>query len=678
MSPSAAGSSARGIIAWTVLAPLALALLALAGERQGFYNLHFAFALLAAAMCCGLTAAGAVERRARRTRAAARARARATPCNSPPIACGWRSRPPASRCGSGCRRRVSGSRSTAPSGSIPPPTSISKPGWRAPCATARPSSNSRCAVPAAMSFPARNAGCSPPAGASSASGRAIDRSSSASPSTSPNASSRRSRSRPARRACSSRRAPCPASSTTGTAPAARCCAPRASSSCSATSGAEISPVSRWWEDLVHPDDRALARPARVARAAGADNDAESISCEYRVRHKNGNYVWIWDHCVLVRDRSGAITRVVGSVLDITERKEAEARLATSEHRFKAALLATTGIFWTFSRDGRAVGEQTSWSAFTGQSSDELAGLGWLDAIHPEDAASTLDAWRRALATHDEMITVHRVRRRDGEYRTFSVHAVPVADERGEIIEWVGSHTDITEQREAEAARARQPAAPGAGARRGQRRHVGLGPRLRPHDLDAPDPPDHRRRGAGFRRARRGILRALLPPDIDHAEICRRDARRPDALPQSELQIRRPDGTLRWIQNRATAICDAAGRTRRIVGTLRDVTRRKELEAEREALLTAERAARSDLVRGLAGQGRIPRHHLARTAHAAQCHPRLDHAAAAAARRRRRHRRWTEGHRTQCARADAVARRPARCQPAHVGQAVADLRTHGPQ
>ena len=157
-------------------------------------------------------------------------------------------------------------------------------------------------------------------------------------------------------------------------------------------------MSRWWEELVHPDDRALALPARVARAAGADNEVDSISCEYRVRHKNGNYVWIWDHCVLVRDRSGAVTRVVGSVLDITERKEAEARLATSEHRFKAALLATTGIFWTFSREGRAVGEQTSWSAFTGQSSDELAGMGWLEAIHPEDVASTLDAWRRALAT----------------------------------------------------------------------------------------------------------------------------------------------------------------------------------------------------------------------------------------------------------------------------------------
>jgi len=56
LGPSVAGSSARGIIAWTMLAPLALALLALTGVRLGLYDLNFAFALLAATMCCSLTA----------------------------------------------------------------------------------------------------------------------------------------------------------------------------------------------------------------------------------------------------------------------------------------------------------------------------------------------------------------------------------------------------------------------------------------------------------------------------------------------------------------------------------------------------------------------------------------------------------------------------------------------
>src|SRR5262249_1924674 len=105
--------------------------------------------------------------------------------------------------------------------------------------------------------------------------------------------------------------------------------------------------------------------------------------------------------------------------------------------------------WTFTPEGRARGEQTSWSAFTGQSTDELDGLGWLDAIHPDDVDTTRDAWRLALETQQELKTVQRVRRRDGVYRTFAVHAVPVTDERGAITEWVGSHTDIAEQREAE-------------------------------------------------------------------------------------------------------------------------------------------------------------------------------------------------------------------------------------
>jgi PAS domain S-box-containing protein len=217
-------------------------------------------------------------------------------------------------------------------------------------------------------------------------------------------------------------------------------------------GAELSPASAWWDELIHPEDRTTARPARAARASGPDSDVDSIACEYRVRHKSGGYVWIWDHCILVRDRLGEVVRVVGSVLDITERKEALARLAASEHRFKAALLATTGIIWAHDARGHAVGEQTSWSAFTGQSQEELAGLGWMRALHPEDITPTAEAWRSALATGQALALMQRVRRRDGVYRIFSVHAVPVTNERGEIVEWVGSHTDITRSRELEAER----------------------------------------------------------------------------------------------------------------------------------------------------------------------------------------------------------------------------------
>jgi PAS domain S-box-containing protein len=101
--------------------------------------------------------------------------------------------------------------------------------------------------------------------------------------------------------------------------------------------AEVSPASAWWDHLVHPEDRATARPARVAAVSGADSDVDNIACEYRVRHANGGYIWIWDHCILVRDRAGEVVRVVGSVLDVTERRETLARLAASEQRLELAL-----------------------------------------------------------------------------------------------------------------------------------------------------------------------------------------------------------------------------------------------------------------------------------------------------------------------------------------------------
>jgi hypothetical protein len=71
-------------------------------------------------------------------------------------------------------------------------------------------------------------------------------------------------------------------------------------------------------------------------------------------------------------------------------------------------------------------------------------MGWLQVIHPDDVEHTLEAWRRALASSETLATVHRVRRHDGVYRTFSVRAVPVTGERGQTIEWVGVHTDITD------------------------------------------------------------------------------------------------------------------------------------------------------------------------------------------------------------------------------------------
>lgn len=133
--------------------------------------------------------------------------------------------------------------------------------------------------------------------------------------------------------------------------------------------------------------------------------------------------------------------------DITERKLAEQRQQESEARFRTATAAVSSLLWTNNAAGRMEGEQPSWGAFTGQTHEEYQGYGWSAAVHPEDAQNTIDAWNEAVAARTMFVFEHRVRRHDGIYRRFSIRALPVLDEYGGVREWVGVHTDITEERE---------------------------------------------------------------------------------------------------------------------------------------------------------------------------------------------------------------------------------------
>ncbi|KQO83946.1 PAS domain-containing protein [Rhizobium sp. Leaf262] len=139
------------------------------------------------------------------------------------------------------------------------------------------------------------------------------------------------------------------------------------------------------------------------------------------------------------------------IIDIDARKRVELELTVSNNRFRAAVNAVHGVLWTNSPDGRMVGVQSGWAGLTGQTLEEYQGYGWAEAVHPDDQAGSLESWNEAVAAKSTYVWEHRVRRHDGVYRTFAIRSVPILDARGEIIEWVGVHTDITEQRAAESA-----------------------------------------------------------------------------------------------------------------------------------------------------------------------------------------------------------------------------------
>ncbi len=182
--------------------------------------------------------------------------------------------------------------------------------------------------------------------------------------------------------------------------------------------------------------------------------------------REGTIVGLANHTVLIArdgaehaiEDSGAPifdgSKFLGVVLvfrDATAQRASEHSLVQSEQRFRAAIDAVQGVLWTNSAEGEMRGEQPGWAALTGQQFDEYQSFGWARAVHPQDAQPTIDAWLEAVRERKPFVFEHRVRRRDGEWRDFSIRAIPLIDAAGAVREWVGVHTDITERRRAEAA-----------------------------------------------------------------------------------------------------------------------------------------------------------------------------------------------------------------------------------
>lgn len=139
------------------------------------------------------------------------------------------------------------------------------------------------------------------------------------------------------------------------------------------------------------------------------------------------------------------------IIDIDARKRVETELQISNNRFRAAVNAVHGVLWTNSPDGKMLGVQSGWAGLTGQTLDEYQDYGWANAVHADDQEGSIRSWNEAVAAKSTYLWEHRVRRHDGVYRTFTIRAVPILDDNATLIEWVGVHTDITDQRAAELA-----------------------------------------------------------------------------------------------------------------------------------------------------------------------------------------------------------------------------------
>jgi PAS domain S-box-containing protein len=163
------------------------------------------------------------------------------------------------------------------------------------------------------------------------------------------------------------------------------------------------------------------------------------------RSRDGARVQVASRWILHRDAAGNPHTVIEIDNDVTHQKRAEEALREGEARYRALIAATTQIIWTASPGGKRPLDLTQWEAFTGQSALEADWDGWIQAIHPDDQAEAIRLWNDAVCNRKALLTEHRLRRRDGEYRHMEARAVPVFDETGAVREWIWAHADITDR-----------------------------------------------------------------------------------------------------------------------------------------------------------------------------------------------------------------------------------------
>ena len=107
------------------------------------------------------------------------------------------------------------------------------------------------------------------------------------------------------------------------------------------------------------------------------------------------------------------------------------------------------LAWSCWPDGTTEFLNQRWLDYTGLSMEEALGWGWKAVIHAEDLENLMATWLGLLASGEPGQEEARLRRFDGEYRWFLFRAVPVRDERGKLVRWYGTNTDIEDLKRAE-------------------------------------------------------------------------------------------------------------------------------------------------------------------------------------------------------------------------------------
>jgi len=212
------------------------------------------------------------------------------------------------------------------------------------------------------------------------------------------------------------------------------------------SGRCLEELQSWATDgTVHADDA----PEFTAVFDDAVARGVPYYVEQRLRRFDGVYRWFGNSGVPVKDDAGNVLRWYVLLIDVDERKRAEAALRSSELDLRLVITTIPGLICLFTPDGRLEGANHPFVDYCGEPVEQADNWATTGLVHPQDVPRVATEFSYSIRTGNPYDFEARVRRRDGVYRWFQMRGQAHRNEQGRIIRWYGLLTDIEDRKRAE-------------------------------------------------------------------------------------------------------------------------------------------------------------------------------------------------------------------------------------
>lgn len=192
---------------------------------------------------------------------------------------------------------------------------------------------------------------------------------------------------------------------------------------------------------IHPDDRVMRK-----KAFEKAFEVGTLHYQSKVIYNDQSIHWIEAKGKVFYDDFNKPERLLGTVSDITEQRSFQQQLLEREEKFRLLADSMPEHIWTSDPAGNLNYFNKTVFDYSGLTLEQLNTNGWLQMVHPDDRQENIKQWTQAISSGNDFLIEHRFRKHNGEYRWQLSRATPQKDADGTIKMWVGSSTDIQEQK----------------------------------------------------------------------------------------------------------------------------------------------------------------------------------------------------------------------------------------